>query len=79
LGERESSKQECRYFIALVVKTKVSILLEEKIVKEAVCSLYDVTLELNLQTIFVSKTDIDNVSWVTIEKFLQELFYASLR
>jgi len=23
----------------------------------------------------VSKTDVDNVSWVTKEKFLQELFY----
>jgi len=36
------------------------------------------TLELNLQTISVSKTDMENVSWATLEKFLRELFYDSL-
>jgi len=62
-------KQGCRYLIALVIKTKVSTLLEEETLKEALCSLY-VTLELNLQTISVCRTDVDNMSWATIEKFL---------
>jgi len=51
--------------------------LEEKTFKETLRSLYDITLELNLQTISVSKTDVDNVSWAIIEKFLRELFYDS--
>jgi len=70
-------KQRCRYLIALIVKTKVSILLEEKTLKETLRSLYDIILELQLQTISIFKTNIDNVSWTTIEKFLRELFYDS--
>jgi len=54
-------KQGYRYFIALVVKTKVSTLLKEKNLKEAFRSLC-ITLELNLQIISVSKTDVDNIS-----------------
>jgi len=74
-------KQECRYFIALVAKAKVSILLEEKTLKESLRSLYDVTLELNLQTISknpsISKTDAENVFWTIIEKFLRDYFTTS--
>jgi len=75
VGKTRGIKQGCRYLIALVVKTKISTLLEEKTLKEALRSLYDVTLELNLQIISVFKTDVDNVPWATIEKFLRELFY----
>jgi len=74
-GRAKVIKQGCRYFIALA-KTRVSILLEEKILKEALRSLY-ITLKLNLQIISVSKTDVNNVSWTTIDKFLRELFYNS--
>jgi len=71
-------KQGCRYLIALViVETGVSALLEEKVLKEAFRSLYDVTLELQLQPISISKTDVGNVSWATIKKLLRELFYDS--
>jgi len=41
-------KQRCRYFIALILKTNVSSLLEEKILEETLRSLYNVTLELKL-------------------------------
>jgi len=68
LGTARIIKQECRYFIVLA-KTRVSILLEEKTLKEALRSLY-ITLKLNLQIISISKTDVDNVSWATVEKFL---------
>jgi len=34
-GRARVIKQECRYLIALVAKTKVSILLEEKTLKES--------------------------------------------
>jgi len=40
LGKARVIKQGCRYLIALIVKTKVSALLEEKILKEALRSLY---------------------------------------
>jgi len=56
LGRAKVIIQECRYLI--VVKTKFSTLLKQKAFKEVLRSLYDVTtLELNLQTISVSKTD----------------------
>jgi len=77
LGRARVIKQEYRYLIALVVRTRVSILLEEKTLKKALRSLYDITPELSLQTISVSKTDMNNVSWDTIKKFLRELFYDS--
>jgi len=67
-------KQGCKYLIALVVRTRVSTLLKEKTLKKALRSLYNVTLELNLKTISISKTDVDNVSWVTIQKFLREFY-----
>jgi len=40
-------KHGCRYLIVLVTKTRVSALLEEKILKEALRLLYNITLELN--------------------------------
>jgi len=77
-GKARVIKQGCRYLIALIVETKVSALLEETILKEAFHFLYDVIPELQLQTISISKTDAGNVSRITIEKFLRELFYDSL-
>jgi len=38
-------------------------------------SLFDVILELNLRTTSVPKTDVNNMFWATVEKFLRELFY----
>jgi len=69
---REGESHKTEFLIALVVKTKVSTLLEKKTLKEALGSLYDVILELKLQTISISRTDMDNV-WL----FLRELFYDS--
>jgi len=77
LGKARVIKQGYRYFIALIVKIKVSVLLEEKILKKALRSLYDLILESQLQTISISKTDVDNISWAIVEKFLRELFYDS--
>jgi len=52
LGMATVIKQGCRYLIALIAKTKVSILLEKKTLKEAlyyiIYSIYNVTLELSL-------------------------------
>jgi len=78
LGKGRVIKQECRYLIALIVKTKVSVFLKEKILKKVFQSLYDIILELQLQTMTISKTDVNNMSWATIKKFLRELFYDSL-
>jgi len=61
-GRARIIKRRCRYFIALLEKTRLSTLFEKKIVKEALRSLYDGILELNLQTISVFKTDMDNIS-----------------
>jgi len=45
--------------------------------KDAFRSLYDITLELNLHTIYISKIDVDLVPSTYIKKILQELFYNS--
>jgi hypothetical protein len=74
LGRARVIKRGRRYLIALVTKTRASALLEKEILKEALRSLYDVTLELNLRTISLFKTDVDYVSWANVKKFLRELF-----
>jgi len=48
---------------ALIAKTRISILLEGRTLKEVLYSLYDVIVELSLRTISVSKMDVDNVFW----------------
>jgi hypothetical protein len=73
LGRARVIKQGCRHIIART-KTRASILTERAILKEALRSLYDVTLELNLQTVSISKTDIESMPWAYIKKILQEVF-----
>jgi hypothetical protein len=58
-----------------VTKSRAYALLGKEILKEALRSLYDVTLELNLRTISLS--DVYYVSWANVKKFLRELFYDS--
>jgi len=58
-----------------VTKTRISALLKKEILKEMPRSFYNITLELNLQTFSISNTNVDTISWATIKKFLQELFY----
>ncbi|KAH0944555.1 hypothetical protein HN011_002177, partial [Eciton burchellii] len=74
LGRARVIKQGCRHIIART-KTRASILTERAILEEALRSLYNVTLELNLQTISIFITDGDSVLWAYIKKILQELFY----
>jgi len=45
LGKARIIKQGCKYLIALIVKSKVFVFLEEKILKKVLRSLYDI-LEL---------------------------------
>jgi hypothetical protein len=73
LGRARIIKQGRRYLIALVTKTRAFALLEKEILNEALRSLHDVTLELNLRTISMSKTAVDYVSWVDVKKFLRVL------
>jgi len=63
---------ECRYLIALVVKTRFFWR------RKGSTSL---TIWHHPRTKFtnVSKTDVNNVSWVTIEKFLRECFTTSTK
>jgi len=77
LGRARVIKQGCRYLIVLIAKIKVFTLLEGKTLKKARFAHYMTSLELNLQTISISKMDVDNVFWATIEKFQPELFYDS--
>jgi uncharacterized Zn ribbon protein len=73
LGRARVIKQGSRYLIILVTKSRAYALLGKETLKEALRSLYDVTLELNLQTISLS--DVDYVSRANVKKFLRELFY----
>jgi hypothetical protein len=75
LGRARVIKQGSRYLIALVAKSRAYALLEKEILKEALRSFHDVTLELSLRTISLS--DVDYVSWANVMKFLRELFYDS--
>jgi len=79
LGRARVIKQERRHIIALVTKTRASNLTERAILKEALRSLYYVTLQLNLQTISISETDVNSMPWAYIKKILQELYNSPTR
>ncbi|XP_026830978.1 uncharacterized protein LOC113563519, partial [Ooceraea biroi] len=74
LGRAKVTKIGGKYLIALVIKDRVSAITQVETIKEALHSLLDVTMELNLQTVSISKGDIESVPWKTLHKHLKNVF-----
>jgi len=63
-----------RYIIVLIVKERESAVLEKEVLREAFSSLIDVIEQLELNTVSISKSSIDNVSWDTVHNLLCKYF-----
>jgi len=74
LGRAKVMRTDNRYTIALIVKERESATLEEKILRESLSSLIDVIEQLELNTVSVSKSSIDNIPWNTVSTLLYEYF-----
>lgn len=74
LGRANVSKLGDKHLIALVIKDRVSSLTQAELLKEALHSLLDVAIELNLQTISICKGDVDSTSWEVVRKYIRSIF-----
>lgn len=66
-----------KYLIALPVKSRLTERVRTEDLKEALRSLLDVAIELQLRSISISKTNLDDIHWSTINKYLIDLFSTS--
>lgn len=74
LGRANVSKLGDKHLIALVIKDRVSSLTQTESLKEALHSLLDVSIELNLHSISMSKGDVDSIPWEHIRKYIRNVF-----
>ncbi|KMQ87923.1 reverse transcriptase r [Lasius niger] len=60
------ARAENRRIITLVVKKRESGIIEREILKEALCSLLDVVREFQLQSISITKGNVDSIPWKSV-------------
>lgn len=63
IGRAKVIKNGKTYLIALILEGRISIPLQLETLKETVASLYDVTTELQLKTISISKGSVIDIPW----------------
>lgn len=77
IGRAKVTKSGKRYVIALIVEDRVSETSQLENLKENVASLLDVTTELQLKTLAISKGSVIDVSWNTIKNLILREFRES--
>ncbi|KAL2735743.1 uncharacterized protein V1478_002757 [Vespula squamosa] len=73
LGRVKVTKKNERYYIALPVKERLSVCTQLEILDEALHSLFDAALELQLETIAISRSPVGDVPWANTEVLLVEV------
>ncbi|KAL2732134.1 hypothetical protein V1478_004318 [Vespula squamosa] len=76
-GRIKVTKKNKRYYIALSVKERLSVSTQLEILDEALHSLLDAALELQLETIAISRGPVGGVPWVNIKFKLRSIFSGS--
>ncbi|KAL2735730.1 hypothetical protein V1478_002744 [Vespula squamosa] len=77
LGRVKVTKKNKRYYIALPVKERLSISTQLEISDEALHSLLDEALELQLKTIAISRSPVGDVPWANVKSKLRSIFSGS--
>lgn len=77
VGRAKVIKNKKRYTIALIVEDRVSGTSQVANIKETIASLHDVTNELQLKTISISKGPVIDVSWDQIQSLILREFFNS--
>lgn len=75
VGRAKLTKGGKRNVIALIIEEKVSEVTELENLRNSIASLLDITRELNLETVSISKGSVGNVEWNTINNILRDTFW----
>ncbi|KAL2723845.1 enzymatic polyprotein endonuclease reverse [Vespula squamosa] len=73
-GRVKVTKKNKRYYIALPVKERLSVSTQLEILDEALHSLFDAALELQLETIAISRGPVGDVPWDNVKSKLRSIF-----
>lgn len=74
LGRAKVMRAGSKHYVGLVVAETLHSPIDKGILKEAIDSLFDVSNELQLETISIAKTYIGNIEWSTIKTLLKSRF-----
>jgi len=73
LGRARVDRNGSRHIISLIIKERASEVTEKEIIKEALHSLLDVIIELDLPSISIAKSNVDNVLWKTVYMLITQI------
>jgi len=74
VGRATVSSWKKKRIIVFIVEDRVSALTQTEIIKETIASLCDVTTELQLSTVSISKGPVLDVPWETIRSLITKSF-----
>jgi len=77
VGRAKVTKSANRYLIALTIDANISIINQVNTLRDTLHSLLDVTIELELKNISISKDNVNSIPWSVINKYLRKLFIDS--
>lgn len=75
LGRARLIDDRNRYIIALIVKERISEVVDNQMIVEVISSLLDVVNELALRSVSICQSDLDRVPWYRIEDTLNATFH----
>jgi len=70
LGRVKLISDKNHYIIALIIKERVSEIIQRQVVTEAISALLSIIDEISIDAVPYSKSDIDKVSWQKIRDIL---------
>ncbi|GAB1865913.1 Gypsy retrotransposon integrase-like protein 1 [Camponotus japonicus] len=73
LGRARVDRNGSRHIVSLIIKERASEVTEKEIIKEALHSLLDVIIELDLPSISIAKSNVDNVPWKTVYMLITQI------
>jgi len=76
-GRTKLTKSSNRYLTALTIDDNVSILSQVNTLRDTLHSLLDVTMELGLKNISISKDNVNSIPWSVTDKYLRKVFIDS--
>ena len=74
LGRVKLISDKNHYIIALIIKERVSEIIQRQVVTEAISALLSIIDEISIDAVPYSKSDIDKVSWQKIRDILDDTF-----
>jgi len=70
---RLTSRRKGKHLITLVIKNRVSEIIQTSIIEEVIYSLLDVIKELGLESFSICDGDVGDVPWARIRKLINDI------